>query len=596
MANLLLPIYNYVEMLEKDNTCLWQVEPAFQCLIQELVSRGTFYQLEKEAQLLAQCLENRNRVTSKRELIITAYFLTPIGYYHIQNLKSPNSHQGATGATKSPNDSSIVWAKDAERGLIPSFFFDEIDLPSNIPLPSSDWDENLYHSVETRHSSSFSSDKFIQGENNLSNSDQSSDSDSDLDLDPNTDSDSDTDLDHNLDQELDAGSDPNLGFICDFEKAKEIANDKWLQFKSIQIENVGKVIMMLQEFGANDTNDHTAVKDFFSIWKETLTLFFNNLSNLIHHMQHNYGLITNICKGTPYIHMDSHDNTQNNDLDENAQSNDLDENAQSNDLDENTQNNDSNEITVEKILEILSYLDDMIKSETLPDPIFVIIVKISRIIIPALQQYNNSIACFELHFIKQIRKQNIFVLNQFNKDDSLISINEQLIRYCDGLIHLKNPILDMMRDIINIAKGKLHTKGNLWEGVTSINDSSSYMVIAHYVVTELGRLLDPNQVGTLSKLFNEWVPGNSNDYLEHQVFKMYQFSPVDYWNELLKSTKWTFLSQIALRIISIPPTEAACERVFSARREIMNKHVSNIRDSVVEARAHLKAGLYHQKK
>ena len=77
---------------------------------------------------------------------------------------------------------------------------------------------------------------------------------------------------------------------------------------------------------------------------------------------------------------------------------------------------------------------------------------------------------------------------------------------------------------------------------------------------------------------------------------MYQFSPVDYWNELLKSTKWTFLSQIALRIISIPPTEAACERVFSARREIMNKHVSNIRDSVVEARAHLKAGLYHQKK
>ena len=59
---------------------------------------------------------------------------------------------------------------------------------------------------------------------------------------------------------------------------------------------------------------------------------------------------------------------------------------------------------------------------------------------------------------------------------------------------------------------------------------------------------------------------------------------------------WRELSQIALRIISIPPTEGACERVFSARRDIMTKHVSNIRDSVLEARAHLKAGLYQQQK
>ena len=48
---------------------------------------------------------------------------------------------------------------------------------------------------------------------------------------------------------------------------------------------------------------------------------------------------------------------------------------------------------------------------------------------------------------------------------------------------------------------------------------------------------------------------------------------------------------IHIIIISIPPTEAACERVFSARREIVTKHVSTIRDSVVEARAHLKSGL-----
>ena len=40
--------------------------------------------------------------------------------------------------------------------------------------------------------------------------------------------------------------------------------------------------------------------------------------------------------------------------------------------------------------------------------------------------------------------------------------------------------------------------------------------------------------------------------------------------------RWKPLAEIALRIISIPPTEAACERVFSAKREIMSKHISRI--------------------
>ena len=76
---------------------------------------------------------------------------------------------------------------------------------------------------------------------------------------------------------------------------------------------------------------------------------------------------------------------------------------------------------------------------------------------------------------------------------------------------------------------------------------------------------------------------------------MYKNSPVDYWIQMSENKQWKCLAKIALRIISIPPTEGACERVFSARREIMTKHISNIRDSVVEARAHLKSGLYQQK-
>jgi len=93
----------------------------------------------------------------------------------------------------------------------------------------------------------------------------------------------------------------------------------------------------------------------------------------------------------------------------------------------------------------------------------------------------------------------------------------------------------------------------------------------------------------------KWKPGNA-DPIEKQLFQMYKFDPVQYWIHMAEIKQWKFLAQIALRIISIPPTEGACERVFSARREIMTKHVSNIRDSVVEARAHLKAGLYKQQK
>ena len=81
------------------------------------------------------------------------------------------------------------------------------------------------------------------------------------------------------------------------------------------------------------------------------------------------------------------------------------------------------------------------------------------------------------------------------------------------------------------------------------------------------------------------------DAAERETFKLYKNNPVDYWIEMSKYKRWENLAQIALRIINIPPREAACERMFSARREIMTKHISNIRDKVVEVRAYLKAGL-----
>ena len=51
----------------------------------------------------------------------------------------------------------------------------------------------------------------------------------------------------------------------------------------------------------------------------------------------------------------------------------------------------------------------------------------------------------------------------------------------------------------------------------------------------------------------------------------------------------SILERLIVQIILIAPTEAACERVFSARREIMTKHISYIWNDVVEARVYFKA-------
>ena len=72
-----------------------------------------------------------------------------------------------------------------------------------------------------------------------------------------------------------------------------------------------------------------------------------------------------------------------------------------------------------------------------------------------------------------------------------------------------------------------------------------------------------------------------NSAVEREIYRMHINNPVKYiWN-----------IGNALRSISIPPTEAACERVFSSIREIMTKHISRIRNDVLEARANFK-GLY----
>ena len=206
------------------------------------------------------------------------------------------------------------------------------------------------------------------------------------------------------------------------------------------------------------------------------------------------------------------------------------------------------------------------------------------------EAFSNAIHCLELEFMN-----NRSALKRFIMDNDIISLNENMERNVNALISLKKAMISIFNEITIMSQ---QTEGsqpsNLWPNVSSINSSSS-IVITHYVVSTLGKYLKMNE-DNLNKTFSDWKPGETNDPIEKEVYKMYKTDPFSYWSELNRSQKWGGLAQIALRIISIPPTEAACERVFSARRDIVTKHVSNIRDPVVEARAHIKSGLHQQQK
>ena len=136
-----------------------------------------------------------------------------------------------------------------------------------------------------------------------------------------------------------------------------------------------------------------------------------------------------------------------------------------------------------------------------------------------------------------------------------------------------------MKDISNLPNNPENSK--LW------NNSTAYLsydpsVVTHYVIRQLGELCKEPQA--LIE-FESWKPGNMNSAVESEIYRMHINNPVEYWIKISEIPSLKHLAKIALRIISIPPTEAACERVFSSRREIMTKHISRIRNDVLEARA-----------
>ena len=100
-----------------------------------------------------------------------------------------------------------------------------------------------------------------------------------------------------------------------------------------------------------------------------------------------------------------------------------------------------------------------------------------------LKQYNFSIISLEISFNDSSDKTHFEALNKFNENDEIIFINEKMERYVNGLIHFKNPIINILNDI-TISNGKNDSKLFLWTNATVISTAQPN-VVAHYVVTEL---------------------------------------------------------------------------------------------------------------
>ena len=171
----------------------------------------------------------------------------------------------------------------------------------------------------------------------------------------------------------------------------------------------------------------------------------------------------------------------------------------------------------------------------------------------------------------------------------------KIIKFTKGLLSLQDIICSLFRDISIISNDENRSSEKIWPYTTSII-SMQPSVVANYVIRNLSKSINPSIEEPALEELSKWIPGRSESPYENEIFEMYKFDPFQYWLEMSQHKGWKNLASVVLRIIPIPPTEAACERVFSARREIMTKHVSHIRDSVVEARAHLKAGIYEQTK
>lgn len=135
-------------------------------------------------------------------------------------------------------------------------------------------------------------------------------------------------------------------------------------------------------------------------------------------------------------------------------------------------------------------------------------------------------------------------------------------------------------------------KNQIWATTKMLTGTSEEMA-CRFVECELAKILgyDINEIVTAHK-----------SYLSDDCTSLFDFAsdmyanenPINFWREVKKvNPVWANFADIAIRLVSIPASEAECERMFSRRKRIISRYHTRISKELIFARASIMTNELH---
>jgi len=123
-----------------------------------------------------------------------------------------------------------------------------------------------------------------------------------------------------------------------------------------------------------------------------------------------------------------------------------------------------------------------------------------------------------------------------------------------------------------------------------IDDSGNLINIVFNTIEDVAKRLDHSKEErkALRLSFHKWTFSRSNEF--PNLCFMEQSAWV-YWKTELQFKNMPILANIALRILSLPSSQASCERLISQNRQIIDSYRTKSKDDLVRARNLLRNGI-----
>lgn len=161
--------------------------------------------------------------------------------------------------------------------------------------------------------------------------------------------------------------------------------------------------------------------------------------------------------------------------------------------------------------------------------------------------------------------------------------------------HIEN--LDMLSDDITFHMAEViqrKDKSSIWNCLEVLSETSEEGTCV-IVLNELSKIVYPdiNPGAYITPYMDEYIGSYAfNPIIQSQVFsKIYlQYHPILYWKKMIENNPGIkYFGSIALRLVSLPASEAGCERMFSRRKKIISMFHTRISADLAFARAFLMA-------